>query len=198
MVRGRATCPNTTRRFMLQKGVLLELVQKHFGHLEKIRGIEIGLLKGDLDGHLLTNIPNLEMWTIDPEPDKVEVFKTVQGRDVLNRLHIIELRSDDAIKALEPNTFDFVWVDGDHSYEQCLKDIINYLPLIKNPGVCGGHDISGIIGGHNINPTVENQGAHPGVRQAVLEVFGGKPSEDGTIDTSRITLGEDFTWWVYV
>jgi hypothetical protein len=51
------------------------------------------------------------------------------------------LTSDEAVHDIvEP--VDFVYIDGMHTYEQCKKDIINYLPLVKETGVIGGHDYS--------------------------------------------------------
>lgn len=50
---------------------------------------------------------------------------------------------------------DFVFVDGDHSYEGCLADIRAWLPLVRDGGVIAGHDYD-----------------WPGVRRAVDEVFG--------------------------
>jgi len=37
---------------------------------------------------------------------------------------------------------DFVFIDGDHSYETTLKDLIDYWPLVKTGGVFAGHDIN--------------------------------------------------------
>ena len=105
--------------------------------------------------------------------------------NMLNRWRLVELSSDDAAVIL-PAGFDFVWIDGDHSYEQCKKDILNYLPLVKKPGICGGHDYEGIIGGHNCEK--REMCAHPGVWKAVEEVFRKKD----------IHTAQDLTWWVYV
>jgi hypothetical protein len=35
---------------------------------------------------------------------------------------------------------DFVYIDGDHSYEAVKKDIINAKKIIKSPGIIAGHD----------------------------------------------------------
>lgn len=56
-----------------------------------------------------------------------------------NISHIKE-KSDDAINKIENNQFDFVYIDGLHTYEQVKKDIVNYLPKIKRGGFIGGHD----------------------------------------------------------
>jgi len=186
---------------MLQKEVLTNLIKEHFKDQQKIRGLEIGVLWGDLDSHLLKEIPNLDMWSIDVAPDKDRLYKAMLDtgvKDILTRFHLIELHSDDAVRALPQYSFDFVWIDGDHEYEQCYKDILNYLPLVKKLGICGGHDLHGFIGGHNCEPDASNTGAHPGVRKSVLEIFGDRPAENGVINPGKVNLGEDFTWWVYV
>lgn len=41
----------------------------------------------------------------------------------------------------EDDSLDFVYIDGDHSYEGVKKDILYYLPKIKNGGYIGGHDL---------------------------------------------------------
>jgi hypothetical protein len=48
--------------------------------------------------------------------------------------------SDDALLQLNSNRYDIIYIDGNHTYEQVKKDIINYYPLIKNNGFISGHD----------------------------------------------------------
>jgi predicted O-methyltransferase YrrM len=55
--------------------------------------------------------------------------------------------SNDAVKELDSQTYDFVYIDGLHTYEGVKSDITNYLPLIKKGGVIGGHDyVKGWLG----------------------------------------------------
>jgi predicted O-methyltransferase YrrM len=73
------------------------------------------------------------------ELDKVyEIFKT-NTIEHKNISHIRE-KSDDAYVNLPDNFYDFVYIDGLHTYEQVKKDILNYLPKIKKGGFIGGHD----------------------------------------------------------
>jgi predicted O-methyltransferase YrrM len=68
--------------------------------------------------------------------------------------------SDDAVSKLEGSKYDFIYLDGLHTYEGVKNDIINYLPLVKDGGVIGGHDYT-------------NQHEHlVGVYKAVNEMFG--------------------------
>lgn len=68
--------------------------------------------------------------------------------------------------------YDFVFIDGEHTYEQVFKDICNYLPKIKKGGMLIGHDY-----GH---PDFE------GVKRAVDEhaAFAGK----------EIVLHDGYVW----
>jgi len=54
--------------------------------------------------------------------------------------------SDDAVEYFEDESLDFIFIDGLHTYEQVLKDCINYYPKIKKNGLFAGHDYSAIIG----------------------------------------------------
>lgn len=65
-----------------------------------------------------------------------------------------------------PRSFDFVFIDADHTYNGCAGDIEAYLPLMKRGGTMAGHDFH-----------------WPGVAQAVTEEFG---------DT--VTLGPSSIW----
>ena len=44
-------------------------------------------------------------------------------------------------------TFDFIYIDGLHTYEQIKKDISNYLPLLKPNCLIGGHDYHDVWNG---------------------------------------------------
>jgi len=83
--------------------------------------------------------------------DRITIYPNIQT--------IIET-SDNAVKELDSETYDFIYLDGLHTYEGVKKDIQNYLPLVKKGGVIGGHDYT-------------NQISHlVGVYQAVNEMFG--------------------------
>lgn len=150
-----------------------ELLLRRFKHDENISGVEIGCFQGEFCHHLLNKFQNLYMTTIDPYAQYSEIFK--RNELFLNRLNIVPLKSDWACKIIT-DQFDFVFIDGDHSYEQCKKDIENYLPLVKR---------GGFISGHNYHKA-ENS-AHPGVHISVDEIFG-----------DRVRLQDDFTWYVEV
>jgi hypothetical protein len=77
-----------------------------------------------------------------------------------------------------PKSLDFVFIDADHGYEGCLRDLRAWYPKVKPGGIFSGHDY-------------ENT-SYPkfGVTQAVKEFA----AEKGLL----IELGENFTWFAKV
>lgn len=68
--------------------------------------------------------------------------KFLENMQSFENVENIRKRSDDAITDLEEGKYDFVYIDGMHTYDQVKKDIINYKKLIKPGGFIGGHDYS--------------------------------------------------------
>lgn len=136
-------------------------------------GVEIGLWQGEFSRELLNYFPNLNMISIDPYIQWEEVIQNTKNFN--KRFSIMPFHSDIAANILQ-GQYDFIFIDGDHSYEQCRKDIVNYLRFVK-PG--------GILSGHNYHKSPNS--SHPGVDRSVDEIFGDK-----------IKFAEDFTWYVQV
>lgn len=68
---------------------------------------------------------------------------------------------------------DFIFIDGDHSYEGCHDDINNAMRYISNGGIIAGHDWK--------------QPGFPGIEKAVLEIF--KDKKINVVDS---------IWWVQI
>lgn len=81
-----------------------------------------------------------------------EFQKNIRG---IENIESIRLTSDEGVSKIK-TLVDFVYIDGLHTYDQCLKDIKNYQPLILPGGFIGGHDYH------------QNW---PGVVQAITESF---------------------------
>jgi glycosyltransferase involved in cell wall biosynthesis len=73
------------------------------------------------------------------------------------RVKLIKKISNEAIYEIEPNSFDLLFIDGYHSYEQVKNDFFNYSFKIKKPGIIIFHDYN--------NPDF------PGIKQAVDEII---------------------------
>jgi cephalosporin hydroxylase len=70
--------------------------------------------------------------------------------------------SYNVVDEFEDNSFDFIYIDASHTYEDTKKDIELYLPKVKKGGIIGGHDYQ--------------QDEFPGVKKSVLELVG-KPDD---------------------
>lgn len=73
----------------------------------------------------------------------------------------IKLKSNDAISLFEDETFDLIYIDGAHDYENVSKDIKSWIPKIKKGGYISGHDFSV----HDVNLAIMDCGL------SIIEVF---------------------------
>jgi len=81
-------------------------------------------------------------------------------------------------------SFDIVFIDGNHVYEHVLEDIVSSMPLVRHGGILCGDDFdrqySEVAGKSHIKAlqdglpftlSDEGSGYHPGITQAVYDVF---------------------------
>lgn len=93
-------------------------------------------------------------------------------------------QSENILPILRDDTFDILFIDGDHAYTPVLKDIKNAMRLVKDGGIICGDDLNLQL--HEVDATLAQQNAecdfikdsksgrnyHPGVTLAVAEIFG--------------------------
>ena len=122
-------------------------------------GIEIGTCRAESTAYILENCKNVQrIFTIDPyqryddwngeiTQETVDRFRDVAIKNLKqygDRVQMIRETSLDAatkIKTIvDKAEFDFIFVDGDHSYEQTLADCEAYYPFLKKGGFFCGHD----------------------------------------------------------
>jgi len=86
-------------------------------------------------------------------------------------LHILKGSSDIFHPQINDESLDFLFIDGDHRYNQISKDINNYYPKVKKGGIICGHDCEG----PEYNELYINEDwvgdKHHGVCKAVFEKF---------------------------
>jgi len=133
---------------------LVSIVETLKGDLD---GIEIGVLRGGSSIDLLTNIPRIrKLVCIDPFLPYIGIsFEKYQSaefwedmyKSVLDefdkfdgRAELIRDKSENVASKLEDGKYDFIFIDGDHSYEGVKKDITLYEPKLKKGGLLIGHD----------------------------------------------------------
>jgi SAM-dependent methyltransferase len=157
-----------------------EAVLRRIPEGKALRGAEIGVLLGETAFRILRARPLVTHVMIDPwaappadsswaktgdnaskKPQEYQerAFKYTcerlafaGSRSVIHRKYSHEIASTIPDKSL-----DYVFIDGDHSYEGCKKDIALWSSKVRPGGWIGGHDYG--------NPRL------PGVKQAVDEAF---------------------------
>jgi len=144
---------------------------------------EIGVYKGYTTRILQARFPDAQLYLIDPWQEQAldakmyrennavdweEIYQDVCAE--FSGCTIIRTDSTTASYMMQPESFDMVFIDGDHSYQAVREDIRNWLPKVRNCGLLCGHDYS-------------RRGSNKGVVKAVNESIG----QDNIIVGSRKT-----------
>lgn len=129
-------------------------------------GVEIGVAFGSNSYKLLKNFKELTLYSLDPYvkySDTDSMSKLTEGENgdnlynfVFNRLNnsygdrskLVRSDSSYLINNIEDNSLDFVFIDGDHSYEGVKIDIENSFSKVKSGGLISGDD-------YGLIPTVD-------------------------------------------
>lgn len=102
--------------------------------------VEVGRFNGGSAFLLSSANPNVPIYSIDIAPQNDELLK------VLFREHSVggnvQLIVGDSQKGQYPQigAYDFLWIDGDHSYEGCMSDLTNWFPKLASGGHVLFHD----------------------------------------------------------
>lgn len=151
-------------------------------------GIEIGVKKGIFSKEILENT-NLYMYLLDAwryfDSGYIDIANAENQTQIKRmgftvnhllsfegRFTIIRDTSENGSKIFQNNFFDFVYIDGNHSYKECLKDLELWYPKLKSGGIFSGHDYT------NRPPSIE-------VKRAVDEF-----SEKYNLDIQKTTTGK--------
>ena len=114
-------------------------------------GVEIGVAEGDNSRSMLKNLNMKMLYLVDPyieyedgvtthSAQFIAGFKTVSETLAgLPNVCFLQEKSEDAVGHV-PSNLDFVYIDGNHSYESVKLDIKLYYPKVRVGGLIGGHD----------------------------------------------------------
>lgn len=117
---------------------------------KEVYGVEIGCLYGDSSNVILNISPLIHLISIDPFiPDSME--KTLIGsyEDSIEknkkfitcgRYKIIKDYSWNVVDSWQYNTLDFLFIDGDHTYNNVFRDYTEWEPKLKVGGFLFMHD----------------------------------------------------------
>lgn len=136
------------------------------------------LLMVDYWGHIpgYVDIANVS----DQEQALIEAAARKVAQDFSPRARVVKGLSTEVAKQIQPHSFDFVYLDADHSYKGVMEDLKAWTNLVRPGGAIGGHDyIDGYVPAGIF-----------GVRSAVKDYFGREPN--------IITQEPWATWIIYL
>lgn len=124
----------------------------------ELLGCEVGVYEGINANYMLTFEPRLKLVLVDAWDNLVTYTGgPVQGEGFMKmikdiaehnlsyfpgRTNFTYKDSLDAVKDIPDETFDYVYIDGDHTTEAVRKDMEAWWPKVKKGGVFGGHDVT--------------------------------------------------------
>ena len=115
----------------------LDFAKGLFGD-SQVEGVEVGVDIGENAADILSSWSNVvKLSLVDPADNIHDRFKA-EG----DRVKLFHKYSVDGAKEFEDNTLDFVYLDGDHSYNAVKDDLHSWYPKLKVGGVICGHDFS--------------------------------------------------------
>jgi predicted O-methyltransferase YrrM len=108
---------------------------------------EVGVGWGGYSKFLLNNCPGIILYSIDPwtgaefrPGSKEHVYDLLKVFG--DRSKILDLTSKDAATQFKDNTFDFIYIDGDHCEAAVKLDLESWWPKLRIGGTLAGHDYS--------------------------------------------------------
>jgi len=148
----------------------LKYAIEKLGNIDK--AVEIGQRVGNNAEIMLKETDIKELYLVDPylpyiddsKEQSLVINQELQNKFKKGMLHrlchfgdrisILNTTSQKASTLFDDKTFDYIYIDGDHSYEQALNDIKVWFPKVKDNGIVAGHDF---------------KESFPGVVKAVVE-----------------------------
>ena len=127
--------PRLTRRRLVQ----------YFAEAGYVKGAEIGVDRGRFSEYMLTCNPELHLLCVDPWRWKLRgesrYQSTVRRMAAFGeRVTIIRQDSFDAVREVPDESLDFVYIDGDHTFDYVMTDLIWWANKVRLGGVVSGHD----------------------------------------------------------
>jgi len=115
--------------------------------------VEIGILYGDTSKVLANANPNIPVYGIDPIiMDSMST--TLIGNEERIKNNTFSLKNFNFIKDFSYNvvknwnkSFDYIFIDGSHIYEDVKKDFEDWFPLLEKGGIISFHDSTMYRGG---------------------------------------------------
>lgn len=170
-----------------------------YGLPPKPKVVNIGAGGGTSGLTILAARPDSYLYTVDIALESNPLGGLGNEREILEAHKLydvgrnLQLLGDSPTvgKKWDRGEVDMVFVDGNHSYEGCRDDILNWMPHIKEGGVMAVHDYEKVSAWAMKNPTLEINRhivgfvikPYPGVDIAVREFLNSRYEEIDVVDT---------------
>ena len=116
---------------------------------------ELGVCRGHNLRYLLDRAPNIsKVYAIDPwlpyddwcghmssqvvESWMHEALRLLEQYD--DRITLLKAKSIDSSVYIQDDELDYIFIDGDHSYDATIQDMVTYYSKVKSNGIFSGHD----------------------------------------------------------
>lgn len=116
-------------------------------------GAEIGVFCGVNARTLCEANPHLHLYAVDPwavSPGYMEqkndakvmeaAYQEAQVRLAPYRVTFLRMDSQSAATRVPDGSLDFVYIDGNHTYEAVTRDLQCWVPKVRKGGIVSGHD----------------------------------------------------------
>ncbi len=126
-----------------------------FSQLGFTEGAEIGVDNGFYSEVLCQQNPNLKLHCIDPwkvyskyediREERIFTKRFEHTKKLLEpyNCNIIRKSSTGALKDFAPRSLDFVYIDGNHTFDYVTEDLRGWSKIVKVGGIIAGHDYKG-------------------------------------------------------
>ena len=127
-----------------------------FAELGFTTGVEIGVSQGHYSEVLCKANPGLRRYSVDPwlataygpvlppgraqQPTYDAFYEVAKRRLAPYDCEIIRLPSLEAVTRVADDSLDFVYIDGNHDFQNCTNDICEWTRKVRPGGIISGHD----------------------------------------------------------
>lgn len=135
-----------------------------YGNKKKLKGAEIGVADGSHAEDILNYLDLEKFYLIDPYQvyeegdykfsDQTYFDKQYKNLKIkfknYNNVEILRKTSKEAVNEIPNKTLDFVYIDGNHQFEEVYEDLNLWFPKIKDNGFLCGDDYGKYLSGQGV------------------------------------------------
>lgn len=125
------------------RGLNRKRLVQYYGEYGLVKGAEIGVDRGRFSQYMFKVNPELELLCVDPWRWKLRGesrYQSTLKRLEPNNATVVRLDSIRASLDVPDESLDFVYIDGDHTFDFVMTDIILWSKKVRYGGVVSGHD----------------------------------------------------------